>query len=332
MATRSMGRNTLATRWGRTIGVLALLVAVSARTAHAEGDGARVHWKGVLTETNLITLTMKSASGNANPFDPTSRVVQGAEFDANFGILSASRVFSLAKRTAVASVALPFGELRGETGGLMAAKDSARGFGDPILMLDVNLYGAPAMKRMPELYRYEPCFTLDLSVSLALPVGEYDRESLVNIGQNRWYGRVGLPAMFSLCNWVPGSRTTLEIMPSVSFFADNDDLLGQTLKNDPFYQLEGHLTRDLTETLWGAIDATWYYGGNATIGGVTSEALNEVAAGFTLGYQITDNVSLTAGYSATFGDGAGDLDMGVFSLSLVYGWNSLIEGIRRISK
>ena len=68
---------------------------------------------------------------------------------------------------------------------------------------------------------------------------------------------------------MPGRRTTLEFLPAVWFFGDNTDFVGQTLKTDPMFQLDAHLTRDFTEHLWGALDGIWYNGGQTTINGVT---------------------------------------------------------------
>lgn len=70
----------------------------------------------------------------------------------------------------------------------------------------------------------------------------------------------------------------------------------------------------------------------AAITGVSSEELDDVGVGFTFGYQINDNLMLTAGYTATVDDGAGDLDLGAFRINLVYGWHQLIEGIRRLGE
>jgi len=179
--------------------------------------------------------------------------------------------------------------------------------------------------------RYEPGFSVDLLVDLALPIGEYDSDQPLNIGQNRWYGRLGMPIIWQLGPWVPGRRTTLEFLPAVWFFGDNDDYVGQKMKTDPMYQLDAHLTRDLTEHFWGSLDATWYYGGKATINGVSGEKRNDFGVGLTLGYQITDNLNLTFGYKSTLNDNApGDLQMDVFTVSLVYGWHPLVEGMRRL--
>ena len=34
--------------------------------------------------------------------------------------------------------------------------------------------------------------------------------SRLNLGQNRWYGRVGAPMVWQIGPWVPGRRTTFE--------------------------------------------------------------------------------------------------------------------------
>jgi hypothetical protein len=69
-------------------------------------------------------------------------------------------------------------------------------------------------------------------------------------------------------------------------------------------------TRDFTEHFWAALDGSWYTGGQASVNGVTGEKLNNLGFGFTVGYQINDNLDLTCGYKSTVNDGApGDLRM-----------------------
>ena len=152
------------------------------------------------------------------------------------------------------------------------------------------------------------------------------------LGQNRWYGRIGAPIVWQLGSWTPGRRTTLEFLPAVWLFGDNTDYLGgQTLKTDPLFQLDAHLTRDFTENFWGAIDASWYSGGRATVNGVQGQKLNNVGVGLTLGYTVNSNLNLTLGYKSTIGDSAPtDLRMDGFMVTLVYGWHPLIEGSKRL--
>jgi len=96
------------------------------------------------------------------------------------------------------------------------------------------------------------------------------------------YTRLGAPIVWQLGAWVPGRRTTLELLPAIWFFGTNDDYVGQTLKTDPKFQLDAHLTRDFTEHFWGSLDTVYYYGGKATINGVAGEKINTLGLGLTL--------------------------------------------------
>ena len=128
-----------------------------------------------------------------------------------------------------------------------------------MLEFNINVIGPHAQRNIPDALRYEPGFSVDLLADLALPIGEYDSSQPLNLGQNRWYGRVGAPVVWQLGSWVPGRRTTLEFLPAVWIFGDNNDYVGQTLKTDPLFQLDAHLTRDFTENFWGA----WTFPGTA---------------------------------------------------------------------
>lgn len=164
-----------------------------------------------------------------------------------------------------------------------------------------------------------------------MPIGEYDNDEPVNIGQNRWFGRVGAPIVWQFGPWVPGRRTTLELLPALWLFGNNDDLMGVTLSTDPMFQVEGHLTRDFTETFWGSLDTTWVVGGKSTIGGVPGDSLSNLGLGFTLGYPLSDHMQLTVGYMSSVNDTSpDDLQMDGFRISLVYGWHKIIEGMERL--
>jgi hypothetical protein len=96
-------------------------------------------------------------------------------------------------------------------------------------------------------------------------------------------------------------------------------------------QLDAHLTRDLTETFWGSIDAAYYSGGKSSINGVEGKKLDNFGFGLTFGYQINENVNLTFGYKSTVNDTAPtDLRMDSFMITLVFGWHPLLEGSRRL--
>jgi len=292
---------------------------------------ARFYWK-TLENANAVPLIVESLSGNTNPFDPAHTVTPGAHFEATLALPGYARTFSLFDRAAVAAILLPMGRVSGDvTVGGRTFNQSADGFGDPTLEFDINVLGPKAQKNIPDVLRYEPGFSVDLLADLMVPIGEYDSSQPLNIGQNRWYGRLGMPIVWQLGPWVPERRTTLEFLPAVWLFGPNDNFVGKTLKTDPMFQVDAHLTRDFTETFWGALDAAWYTGGQASIDGVQGEKLNNLGLGLTLGYQMNENLNLTFGYMSTLNDNApGDLRMNKFMVSFVYGWHPMVEGMRRL--
>ena len=320
------------TQRSRLLGAFLAIIGVLGLTEAQAQMPARFYLRG-LSDANAVPVIVNSISGNTNPFDPAHTVTPGAQFDATMALVGYAHTFALFDRAAMAAVILPMGRISGDvTVAGQTVNQSASGFGDPMLEFSINLIGPEAQKDIPDAMRYQPGFSLDLLADLALPIGEYDSSKPLNLGQNRWYGRVGMPVIWQLGDWVPGRRTTLEFLPAVWLFGDNNDYFGgQTLKTDPLFQLDAHLTRDFTQQLWGSLDASWYSGGQATINGVAGQKLNNVALGLTLGYTINDNINLTLGYKATVNDSApGAIQMDAFMVSLVFGWHPMVEGMKRL--
>jgi hypothetical protein len=297
----------------------------------AQGDGARFYWKGLMG-TNAVPIIFNSLGGNANPLDPSHNVVPGSNFSASMSMAGFAKMFPVGKRSAMLSVIVPMGRISGEAS--LDGRDysaTSRGFGDPMIQFSMNLIGPKAIMNIPDMLRYEPKFSVDLMGSLAVPLGNYDNTIPINIGQNRWYGRIGAPVVWQLGTWVPGKRTTLEFVPAVWLFSDNTDFVGKTMSTEPMYQLEAHLTRDFMERLWGSLDLISMSGGAATIDGVEGNALSNLGLGGTVGYQINENMQLNLSYNSTVNDKAPtDLKMDGFRMTLLYGWHPLVEGMRRL--
>lgn len=294
---------------------------------------ARFYWKG-LAGANAVPVIYQDFNGNSNPFDPAHALSPETMIDAEVVTVGAAKMFPLFDRTATIALLETMGRLSStlEAGG-ETASESARGYGDPMVEFGVNVIGPSAIMDIPDMFRYEPKFSLDLIADLYFPVGEYDNERALNIGQNRWYGRVGAPIVWQLGAWVPGRRTTLEALPTLWLFGDNTDFVGETVSTDPMFHLETHLTRDLTGSLWASLDATWKTEGASTVGdGEEGDPVDILGLGYTLGYQIDDNLACTFGYMSTVNDSdPGDLQLDVFRVSLTYGWHKIIEGQKRLS-
>lgn len=294
---------------------------------------ARFYWKS-LSGGNAMPLIFESINGNTNPFDPSHHVTADADIEAALALPGYARTFSLLDRSAMAALVVPMGRIKSDaTVNGSTASQSASGYGDPMVEFDINVIGPKAQKNLADALRYEPGLSVDLLADLCFPIGEYDHDQSMNLGQNRWYGRAGAPIICQIGSWVPGQRTTLEVLPSLWLYGDNNDFNGKKMKTDPVFQLDAHLTRDLTEHFWASLDGVWYTGGQATIDGVQGDKINNLAFGPTLGCSINDNINLTFGYKATVNDkNPGDIKMDGFMISFVYGWHSLIEGSKRLKE
>ena len=310
--------------------IVILVMMIFPVSAHAQVP-ARFYWKDLIG-VNAVPLIFMDISGNANPLDGASFVIPGSSVEANVALGGYARTFTLFNRPAMAAALLSMGRVSGEASIFgKTYSQSTNGFGDPTLEFVIGLIGPPPIKNIPDSMRYEPGFSLDLLVDLIVPIGEYDNDVPLNMGQNRWYGRVAAPIVWQLGAWVPGRRTTLEFLPSIWLYGDNDDFVGRRLSTDPKFQLEAHLTRDFHELLWGSVDMNYMAGGKSSINGKGGEDLDMLGMGFTLGYHINDNIQITASYMATINDSAPtDLRMDSFKLSLVFGWHPLVEGMKRL--
>ncbi len=297
----------------------------------------RFYWK-TLQGMNAVPVIAMSASGNVNPLDRSHKFDRSASLSADIAIVGYAKMFPVWNKAAMLAVLVPMGRIEGD---LLAdgalSRGASSGFGDPMIEFNMNLIGPPPIMNLPDLLRYEPGFSLDLVVDVAFPLGQYDNTQSLNLGQNRWYGRIGAPIVWQLGPWIPARRTTLEIFPSVWLFGDNDDFVGQNLSSDPTFELETHLTRNFTSRFWGSIDATYTSSGDATITTTIkpfpTSGSDMTLVGFTLGYQLNDSMQLTIGYKSTLNNDAGsnDLQMSVFMISFTTGWHRLLEGARRLS-
>ena len=180
--------------WARWAAAAVLAMAALCPPQALAQVPARFYWKS-LSGANAVPVIFNSLSGNTNPFDPSNRVTPDANFDATMAMTGWAHTYTLGDRSAMGAIILPMGRV---SGGVAGVTETSRGFGDPMLEFNYNLIGPKAQKTIPDVLRYEPGFSLDLLVDLALPIGEYDSSQSVNLGQNRWYGRIGAPVVWQL--------------------------------------------------------------------------------------------------------------------------------------
>ena len=324
----------------------ALAVPLISGPANAQDDGARTYWKG-RAGTNVMSfqyLNMHLQASDALQFDPSHYIYPAADAEADIFVLSWARHMTLFDRPSVLSANLIGGSVDVEFDTAITPPEflppfvtpgssfsqSASGYGDPSVQLDVNLFGTPPINAIFDYMNYEPTWTLDAAFMLGVPLGQYDNDKLVNLGLNRFYGRIAFPFKYHFGVFSPGYMSSLEIVPSVWFFTENDDFLGQKLQNDPMWQLEAHWTHDFTQHFFGSLDLLYRNGFQSEIDGVNLGSDIEIGdLGFTLNFSVTDNVTIRTSFSSNvFGDS--DIDTSMIRLQFVYAWDRAIENIKKL--
>jgi hypothetical protein len=334
------------TRWPALLATLAITLSLCAPAA-AIDDGARAYWKGK-DGTQVFSfqyLRFDVNTTDSQLFAPDQFIYPNAEVEASIFIATWAHHLTVLKRPSSFAINVVGGNVGvninpnvppqflppGITPGTGFSQSSS-GFADPNMQFVINLLGTPQLKSNVDLLNYEPGFTLDTALMVALPVGEYDSDKMVNLGLNRWYGRFALPLKYHFGVFAPGRMSSFELIPSVWLFGENDDFVGQSLENDPLWQVEAHLTHDFTRSFFASLDLLYRSGFQSEINGlVVGEKLDIGNLGFTMNYQVSGNIAIRTGFSTNvFGDS--DLDNSLIRIGFVYGWHAADENSKKLTQ
>ena len=210
---------------------------------------------------NILTFVNSFNWGDV-AFDP-SLPVEDADAKINTTAVAYTYTLSIAGRSGNVGIQLPV--IRGRVDGLYLGEHTEVdrfGLGDPGLRLGVNLYGAPAMApKTLASYRWRTL--VGASLTVALPLGQYDNTKAINLGANRWSMKPEIGLARAAGRWV------IELMAGVWLFTDNTDFSGgHTREQDPIASAQAHLTFRFGPRVWLAGDANFYRGGRTTVEGV----------------------------------------------------------------
>jgi hypothetical protein len=332
------------------IGLLASLVnlaiiALFSTSAFAVDDGPRAYWKGRdgTHGVSVQYLNLNMQNSGSQQFAPGQYIYANSDIEATIFVATYARYMTLFKRPSSLAVNLAGGSIDADVSASLPSEflppsetltvaftESASGYADPTVQLVVNLFGTPPLKANFDLLDYEPTWTIDAAVMLGVPLGNYDKDKMLNLGLNRWFGRIALPIKYHFGVFTPGYRKSFELTPSVWLFDKNDDFLGQKLESDPMWQIEAHLTNDFTPSFFGSLDLLYRTGFKSKIDGIEAGDDIEVGnLGFTLSYQVTDNLAIHNSISSNvFGND--DMDNSIIRTQFVYGWHRDYENMKKL--
>jgi hypothetical protein len=268
---------------GVVTAVIALLfVAVQ---AHAGEIEPRAY---VNTPVGINFLLAGYAYSDGGLSTSASSPIKDAKLTMNTGVLAYARTLDVWGKSGKFDAILPYSELSGSA--VVAGQPRERkvsGFNDPLFRFSVNFFGAPALS-LEEFANYQQDVLIGASVQVSTPLGQYDKEKLVNLGNNRWFVK---PDMGISKAW---GALTLEFSTGVFFFSKNDDYFGgKTLKQDPLSTTQVHATYNLGRGVWAALSWAYDYGGRTTIDGVRNDdSHSNSRLGATLAVPVNRNNSI----------------------------------------
>jgi hypothetical protein len=217
-----------------------------------------------------------------------SSPIKDAQLTMHTEVLAYARTLDVWGKSGKVDVILPYSQLSGSA--MVAGQPRERnvsGFNDPLFRFSVNFYGAPALS-LQEFAKYQQDVLIGASVQVSAPLGQYDKDRLVNLGNNRWFVKPGIGISKA---W---GALVAELSTGVFFFTKNDEYFGgKTLEQDPVFSTQAHVTYNLGRGVWAALSGTYDYGGRTTIDGVQSSDLqNNSRVGATLALPVNRNNSI----------------------------------------
>lgn len=212
---------------------------------------------------NVATILAAFSAGGLS-FDPTLPV-DNASARLGTAAVSYNRTFNLAGRFASIGVAVPY--INGHAEGVVLGQPAERwlnGVADPAVRFAVNLHGARAMTPK-EFASYRAGRIVGVSMTVQMPLGEYDNTRFLNLGRNRWTFRPEVAISTTKGHW------TFETDIGVAFYTTNTDYVnGGTLAQKPIAAAQVHLIYTIRLGFWIAADVNFWHGGRLVTNGVAA--------------------------------------------------------------
>lgn len=174
------------------------------------------------------------------------------KLDSDVAILRGVRYQNIGGYLTNIQLLLPFAHL--SAGGDIDSLGSESGMGDPILANAIWIDKEPSLNRALGITQY-----------LFLPLGEYDKDNPMNIGENRWKYVFQGGYMHGVSN-----NIVIDLVADVTFFGDNDDYTPAdlTLEQDPQYQMQGFIRYKTSDKSAIHVGYSRLWGGETEVDGV----------------------------------------------------------------
>jgi len=129
-------------------------------------------------------------------------------------------------------------------------------------------------------------------LGVSVPLGQYKKDKLLNIGQNRFIIRSQLGFVHTRGPW------SYELTGSVNYYTDNNDFWGgKKREQDPLYVLQTHLIYSFQNRIWASLSGGYDWGGQSSINGVNKDDYSQdLLYALSAGFPLTRNSSFKFAY------------------------------------
>jgi hypothetical protein len=188
---------------------------------------------------------------------------------------------------------IPFGGLSIDSGsGLNSFNTSSSGFGDSYWFATFWF-----------LHNNKTKTYIGFTPIFIAPTGTYTRSKALNLGSNRWSFDEQLGIVQGV-EVIPGHNLYGEIQFHGQFYTNNNDFTsaGLTLSTAPEFDLEAHVSYDITKAMWASLDFYGVWGAQNKVNGLSQhDALSTQTIGGTLAYSFAPGYQLALQYTGDVG-------------------------------
>lgn len=237
-----------------------LLVVFAACTARAQ-DLTPGAYTPTPINVNFVGVSNSLSHGDIT-FDP-ALPIEDASATIDTTIFTAGRTLNAFGRMAniVIGVPLATGRVEGRYLGVDQRVERT-GLADSQVRFGINLHGAPALT-LTDFIRQKRRTVLGASLTTVFPLGQYDSNKVINLGNHRWAFKPELGISRTVGHW------TFQGYAGIWLFADNDDFTNGHLRSqEPLTSFQFHVEYQFRPRMWVAFNSNFYSGGRTSIDGV----------------------------------------------------------------
>jgi hypothetical protein len=209
--------------------------------------------------TNITLFSYSYPSGDVE-FDPSAQI-DDVKVKLNVLTLGYFRSLDFFGRSANIGAAIPYtdGTLEGTLLGNFQTVHRS-GLRDPLIRFAMNLFGAPAMD-LQQFSTYRQKSNLGASLSVVAPLGQYNGNTLINLGSNRWAFKPEIGFSQGIQR-----RWILELDAGAWLFTANHNFEGATRTQSPIVSIQMHGVYTVRPHFWFSLDGNFYDGGRTAVG------------------------------------------------------------------